>query len=690
MAKSQVVDQRFDFRGGRNTAISPDLLNVNELVDCTNARLSSTYGGFAKRTGTQRIHSTAFPGPVKGVTQWDTPSGKQVVVVSNGSLWWRNGYDFAAAFIQVTPTGAVGRTTANQGSTAGWIDPDGVDNGINSLSVAVNTSSTVLAANRLLNKLGDPAIDNNVDAVDDLYTVTFKVTADGTGLTGSGGPPNFATVTSTVTLEYSTDNGVSYNPLTGSYIATAGPGTVHTTKFSPIVTIPGAPVHVWIRLILTVRNVSAGVVGNSVGSVQIFDTVYKTDNFPITWTSGANLLSTNQPSFFAPFRASAAGAPLVLYIASGGHYFSWDGVGTLTQLDPANNAPLATNIISYHTRMFAMSASALTPGLLPKTIFWSVIGDPTDFRTGDKSKGGSAVTDFLTGQQLTALEVIGSSLLMATTDSTMRFTGHASDDIVISQDTEGISAEVGAVGPQALKRFENVAAMFSDRGPYVVTETYAEPSGEQLNPDWQALDSANLSKTVVEYNRNRKELLFAVPGAGDGGTPKTIFSQSVRLQAWQGPWVYPFDILCMSKYFDSNGLPNVLAGSSDGFVRLMDVGNLDDVLFDGTGGSNIALVVEIPVIHFGMPGLKKALKWLILQANLPLTSTLNVNIYFDGSVATTTLVTPNDNGEEDYRVDIAGDTAQGFRCRLQFIESSNQPITINGFTLIGWNYGRTT
>src|SRR5438445_8992398 len=133
--------------------------------------------------------------------------------------------------------------------------------------------------------------------------------------------------------------------------------------------------------------------------------------------------------------------------------------------------------------MFAGSASTITPGLLPKTIFWSVLGDATDFRTGDKTKGGSAVTDFLTGQQLQALEVIGSSLLMATSDSVMRFTGHASDDIVIAQDTEGISAEIGAVGPQALKRYENVAALLSDRGPYTVTETYAEPSGEELNPD---------------------------------------------------------------------------------------------------------------------------------------------------------------------------------------------------------------
>src|ERR1043166_1300335 len=148
MAKPVVVEQRFDFRGGRNTAISPDLLNPNELVDCTNARLSQSYGGFAKRSGSQRIHAGAFPAAVNGVTQWDTPSGKQVVVISNGDLYYRTGFDYATAFAKAT-SAAIARTTANQGITAGWTDPDGSDDGKNSASAVVvspGTASTTVAA----------------------------------------------------------------------------------------------------------------------------------------------------------------------------------------------------------------------------------------------------------------------------------------------------------------------------------------------------------------------------------------------------------------------------------------------------------------------------------------------------------------------------------------------------------------
>jgi hypothetical protein len=679
--KPEVVESRYDFRGGRNTAISSDLLNPNELVDCTNARISSTYGGFAKRTGSQRIHLNQMPAAITGVTQWDGPSGKQVVAISNGDLYYRNGFVFNAAFTKVSTAG-IPRTTANQGVNAGWTASS------DSLSGPVGTNIDDSAGGFIICKLGDPAVDNNVVAADGLYTVTFTATADGTAMSGT-----YAAIDANVKLWYSLNSGALWTAFgDGPYSATASIGVKNSRTFTVTEFIPGSPpAPIWIRLILNLRVVGLAS-GNGVATVSVLNGGV---NYPATWTTGTAKMSTSQPAIFAPFRAATAGAPLVLYIASGGHYFSWDGSGnptSLVQLDPVAGVPemLPTNIISYHTRMFAMSASPTTPGLLPKTIFWSKIGDATSFATGDKTLGGKAVTDFLTGQQLTALEVIGSSLLMSTIDSVMRFTGHASDDIVISQDTEGISAEVGSVGPQTLKRYENVAAMLTDRGAYVVTETYSQPSGEQLNPDWQALDTLNLNKSSIEYNRNRKELLFAVPRQGDGGVPKSVFSQAVRLQAWQGPWVYPFAINCQGKYFDSTNLPNVIAGGTDGFIRLMDVGALDDVNADGTGGSNITMTVEIPVLHFGVPGLKKALKWMLLQANLPIGSNLQIGVSFDGGSETLFGVTPNDSGEEDYRVDTAGDVAQGFRTRIRFIDSSSQIVTINGFSLIGWNMQRST
>lgn len=493
MPKQTVVDTRFDFRGGRNTAISPDLLNPNELVDATNARLNAIYGGFTKRSGCQRIHQTAFSTPITGVTQWDGPSGKQVVVIAAGHLWYRNGYDYSTAF---------------------------------------------------------------------------------------------------------------------------------------------------------------------------------TDE-------GTNVFSTSTFSFFATFRAVSAGAPLVLFIASGGKLFKWTGT-TLTDITGVNSAPSADRIIAYHTRLFARQSN------LVKNIFWGRVGDGEQWGTGTKTDGGSAVVDIYSGESFTALETIGSSLLMAGEDCVMRFTGHATDDIVISQDTEGISSEVGAVGAKALHRFENIAAMLSERGPYIVDETHVEPIGEQVGPDFFELISAQLPFSVVDWNRGRKELWFAVCRSTDSGANKTAYIWAPRLQAWYGPWTYSFGINYLCRYEDSANDESLLSGGSDGYVRDMDVGSLDDILYDGSGGSNISMRVELPVIQFGLPGITKALDRMALQADIPANSNSTIAVYAD-TEAPTSYPLASTNGEESQRIDFSD---QGKRFSFVFTDSSSVLPFFAGFVLEASNYNR--
>lgn len=493
MAKPKIQIARFDFRGGLNTAISPDLLNSNELVDCTNARIDSVYGGFTKRSGTQRIHSAAFAGTIAGITQWDGPSGKQVVVVANNQLWFRNGFTYATAF------------------------------------------------------------------------------------TGEG-----------------------------------------TTPF------------------------------------------------------------TANACFFAPFRDATSGAPLVLFIACAGKLFKWTGT-VLTDITATTTA--ADRLIAYHTRIFARNTN------YKKHIYWSKVGDGTSFATGTATDGGSAMVDVLNGEEIVALEVIGSSLLLAAEDSIMRFTGHSSENIIIAQDTEGVSSEVGVVGSLAIKRFENVAGFLSDRGPYVATETSVVPIGEAIAPVFDALDITYLSGSFVQYNRGRKELLFGVRVAGDTSR-KTIYCQAVRLQAWQGPWSYPFDMSLGCRYEDANNDENWLSGGSDGFVRLMDVGSLDDVLSNGTGGTNITMTVELPTPHFDLPGTTKVLRQMKLQAKLPNGHALAVKTAFDGAALTDGVyVNPPayDNTARDYRID---HNTGGRRGRIVFSDASAVSPTILGFVLDGYDMQR--
>lgn len=681
MTKPVVVESRYDFRGGRNTAITSDLLNPNELVDATNARLTANYGGFSKRTGTQKIHQTAIGSGarVDGLTQWDkNPSTKQIVAISGGKLWYRDGFDYGVAFTSVTPTGTVKSNVSL--SNFGWQGGTVVD------SESRTTNGTNVSTGALVVQMGDPTLGTDDEAVDSKYTVDkFTVTADGTGLTGG----TYALITSTVTFEYSLDGSTNWTPVTptgGPFTADAGIGFSDTSTYTNVVfTIDIGPTdNLFIRTIFTFTLTGSNdYTGTASGNVTMQNGGAKS-LFSWNFTGG----SFGGDVFFMPFRDPALNGALSLYFSSGGHLWKWTG-SVLSQLDPTNSTPTAAMVISYHTRAFATTAAE------PKTLRWSKIGDPTNWNTGAKDMGGFAITDFLTQNALVSLETLGSSLAMATSGSVMRFTGHSSDDIVIAQDTEGISAEVGCVGAYALKRFENVAAMMSERGPYVVTETHVEPIGEQLANDWYTLDTASIGKCSVNYHRGRKELWIAVPRTTDSTQCKTVFVQSARLGAWQGPWTYPFGITSLAQYVDAQGIPNLISGGEDGFIRLMDfqAGGattvLDDVLYDGTSGTAITMTVEFPVLHFGIPGLMKQLNHLLLQAELPVSSAFKVRISTDGAAFTDHAITGLGAGVREYKRDILSSIGQGYRIRMQFVDASNQMVVVNGWTLVGWNYGRT-
>lgn len=528
--KNSVFDSRFDFRGGLVTAISPDLLNTNELVDSTNCQISEQYGSITGRKGSQRIHqnqlSSIFVGPfqyqtVNGLIQWDAPgvTGKQIVAICGGVLHYRNGYNFATNF-------------------------------------------TVVAA---------PAL---------------------------------------------------------------------------------------------------GVDGEA---------------------------------FLVPFRANTAGAPLILFIAHGGQLYTWTGA-VLTNITGVAGAPQADRLAAYHTRLFA------TDIRFPKNVFWSKVGDGQTWTTGTKTDGGSAMVGVFSGEQLNSYEVIGSSLLLGSTTSISRFTGHASDDIVIAQDTEGISSELGSITGFSLRRYENYAGIFNERGLFEVNEQATRPLSEQVKPEFAKIDktawdgSSGGNGCGLGWNRETKELMLAVPLTTDGtrlsvypsvgvNPPffrlnQTVYIYSARLNCIYGPWKYPFSIACQARYVDVNGVESVIIGTDNGRVIQLNIGNLDDVLFDGTGGASVTSNVEFPVIQFGKPGFIKALKGLLLQGTFPSGSNVTIGTSFDGVAFDFTAVPLQGAQEASQRVDLDG---QGYRLRMTMSWSTSAGVaspTINGFVLKAYDYNR--
>lgn len=460
MPKQKLVEYRYDFRGGKNTYVSPELLSENELVRCENARLSAT-GTITKRTGTRRMHATAIGGgaAIKGIFQWDGPSGSQLVAISNGDLFYRN-----------------------QSS-------------------------------------GEYAAFTQVD--------------------------------------------------------------------------PGA-----------------------------------TDAF-----------STTEPALFATLRANADSAPLKLYIASGGKLYEWDGT-TLNRLDGTSSAvgqfaPDASLIASYHLRIFTNSL------VKPQHLVWSKLADGRVYKAGLPSDGGTAMVSAINNEEIVALQTLGRSLLVFTHDSIARLAGYSAADIQIDQDTEGVSPDVGCVGPLALHRAERVVFFISDLGPYLATEGGIAPVGMKIKPDFDGLDRTKLEQIVVGHNHGRHEITVACTGP-TLGTNHYVYVYNLQHQAWYGPFTYSaFGITCMSHYEDPNGDEFLIAGCDDGFIRHMDFGAKDDILSDNTGGSTYQMLVEFPPLSFGKLESAKALYDVVILADTPASTagTRAIDFSFDDIVSTSVAIT---------------------------------------------------
>jgi hypothetical protein len=494
--KQQLVERRFDFRAGLNEKVQRNLLNRNELVLSENVRLEDRQGSVQARTGSRRLHETALPGPVVGVTQWDAPGGKQLVAIADGDLFHK------------------------------------------------------------------------------------------------------------------------------------------TTQYGDFTSVSPSP---------------------AIGSI---------------------------PTSFATHRANAVNAPLRLYLADGNRVWRWTG-SALTGISGTSNVPVNVDLIrTYNVRSFWRRADH------EQSIYWGVLGDPEDGTTGLGDLGGAAMVDVLRGEGITAIEVIGSSLLIATPKSVVRFSGYSASDIQIAQDTQGISSEVGCVGPLALLRAEEIAIMFSERDVYVLNEAELKAIGTKVKPIFQRMQRDQMGSVCLGYHPLRREVWVAYAAEGDTGQ-QSVMVYSSELDAWSGPFHYPFAINCFSLYEDADGDEYLVAGCSDGFVRDMDIGHLDDVLADGSGGQDFTSVLEFPPAVFESgPHMLKTLQRLNLQHKVPEGGRVRIGISVDEEAHEwrwKTLLGRGHGDLEDTRIDFY---AQGKRVHLRLELDGPVRKEILGFTLQAFDMQR--
>jgi len=432
-------------------------------------------------------------------------------------------------------------------------------------------------------------------------------------------------------------------------------------------------------------SLGASVLGvrqwNNAGTLQLVaiadgDLHHKTTDLgEFAAVSPAPVIGTDQVDF-TTMRQSTSGAPLRLYFVDGTNVWRWTG-SALTQLSTGANLPPAnaTNIRAYHIRNFYVDSDR------PVHLEWSVLGDPEDLTVATGNGAGEAMVDVLDGEAMQGLEVIGSSLLMATENSVSRFTGYSAADIQIEQDTEGVSDSQGAVGKLAFRKIEKFAAMLDTRGPYAVNEEEAIFLGDKVFEEFLALDRSVIANSVVGFNPGKREIWWAVPGASDGGLNKTVYIYNLDLGIWYGPFTYSFAITCFAEYEDSSGIQGIIAGCSDGFVRHMDIGTVDDRLADSTGGTAFTMTAELaPVFFSNGPSQISTLYRAHVQAEITTGVELDFKHAFDDDVLETTVVRGLGGSKAvDYRVDVGG---QGDRLRIQLtVDEAAALFVVHGVTL---------
>lgn len=400
---------------------------------------------------------------------------------------------------------------------------------------------------------------------------------------------------------------------------------------------------------------------------------------------------------FAEFRGATSGAPLLLFIAiaptSGTtpSYYSWTG-SVLTQQTGTNSAGFFTLIRSYQTRMFAVDTVNF-----PKALYWSRTGDATYWTVGLDTDGGESLVDVQSGNNIMRLEDVGSSMLLFTDRTIALLTGTDAEDMTISQDTAGVSSDVGIVHQYAAALVEQMVAFLATTGAYFASETGIQAYGQTVEPLLYEIYSETPTQAAVfvAYHRSRHEIWHLYQNVLNGGVLALVYN--TRLQAWTGPFTFSWpngvNILSISNApsADPNAESTTLyALCSDGYVRDLDVADLglDDVLANGSSGNSYGMIVEVaPSFFLSGPGVTKLLRRVNLQANLPSGANTVFQVSGDGTAYTPIAVTTPQTGlVVNIRLDM---NIEAHRFTYSIADSgTGTPLQITGLIAEAWAYGR--
>lgn len=391
------------------------------------------------------------------------------------------------------------------------------------------------------------------------------------------------------------------------------------------------------------------------------------DYTKIVWNNG----QVNTRARMVQYRR---GAQMFMYIATGGaNLYEWDGAAVPTNIASAPAGCL--DVVVYKGRLFVTNGT--------KTLAWSQRLAGNVFTV---PSGGIADVETFDAEPLIGLGKAGGSLLLFKEDSTARYTGASPDDIRIDTDTEGVSADKGAISRMSIVQLPEAVAFMSAEGPYIATASGVEELGLKLEKEIDGLDKALWDNILMAYHKGRHELWLDVPTIGGSGN-NNRYVMNLRTKSWTGPW--PVAACTTCRFERADGTDTILRGGFDGWVRREDEGPdaKDDRNSDGTGGSNVSLEVDLPELFFNDPSRVHSLagKKQSVQADLGAAGSLDVLWSSEMGSGQAAAIVSAGAGMKSYPYLI---DAKGKRIRVTFREQTAEVVTLAG-SLLDVTQGRS-
>lgn len=368
------------------------------------------------------------------------------------------------------------------------------------------------------------------------------------------------------------------------------------------------------------------------------------------------------------------GAQMFLYIATGGaNLYEWDGAAVPVNIGSAPAGCL--DVIVYKSRVFVTNGT--------KTLAWSRRLFGNDFAVPN---GGIADVETYDAEPLIGLGKVGGAMLLFKENSVARYTGVNPDDIRIDTDTEGVSADKGAISRLSIVQLPEAVAFCSAEGPYIATNSGVEELGLKIEKEIDALDKALWVDIVMAYHKGRRELWLAVPTLGGSGN-NNLYVLNLRTKSWSGPW--PIPACVMARFSRLDGTDTIVRGGFDGWVRIEDEGPdaKDDRNSDGTGGANVSLEVDLPELFFGDPSRVHSLagKKQSVQADLGAAGSLDILWSSEMGAGVAPAIASAGAGMKSYPYLL---DARGKRIRVTLREQTSEVVTLAG-SLLDASSGRS-